>query len=572
MQDSDRNRSGDKTRRQLLTGLSGAGAAGLAGCSGLLGGNSPEENGTDGRDAETQTEEDGTETTTETPPSEPRFEPVSLSLPAETTVDETVSATVSVTNTGGESGTLTGQLQVVEGVSDATEAFELADVAAGESAETTVEFTFELADEYVLEAIDTSGETLAESTVTVGPLTAAVGEPLDLTENLQATLRGVEYYPMFVYDDQSGFTTRTRLLAPAGDRTLTVLRFELENVGTEPARFERRTLAIPDGQVYLNEVGGNLQQLRDVDGGLLGGNGSVRVGAGQRVRGFVLAQTGHEAARAGTTIGYQRDQAQTPPEYEWSIPGQSVAEFEISSAETPDSIVQGSFDGSFTVRNVGEADGTIRGVLERKQVTQGDNGFSTVQRVSTPIPAGESTTIEFSDAYYYDNGLEYRLRPLTERTSVTFTPPEPTIGETVEQAFGAISLGDVTLADELTFEDDRGTYTPTSGQFALVRVTVNWAERADSDTFIGRDSFSIEADGETYQPREAEYTNDFEVFTDPLEGGKYTYLRGPTAGETTGGILLFEVPSSVTSDQITAVWDWNPDFTNQRNRIVWTPA
>jgi|GEM_PF-1538395 len=581
MSRNERNRNADTTRRRLLAGLSGAGVAGLAGCSGVFGGGDGTETDDEAQDDETDSEESGDETGeesetrddgTETPPPEPRFESVSLALPSEATVDATLSATVSVTNTGGVAGTFAGQVRVVEGASDATASFELADVGAGDAAETTVEFTFERADEYVLAVTDSEGETLAEGRVTVGPITAAVGDSLDLTENLRATLRGVEYYPMLVYDDESGFSTRTRLLAPADDRTVALLRFELENVGTESVRFTRDPLVIPDGQLYLNEVGGDLRSIRDVNGGLLGGNGTVTVGAGQRVRGFVLAQTSYEAARNGTTVGYQRDRSQTPPEYEWTVPGQSVAAFEVTDAETPDSVVQGSFDGSFTVRNVGEAAGTLRGVLERKRVDQGDNGFSTVRRVSAEVPGSGSTTVDFSDAFYYDNALEYRLRPFEQRSSVTFTPPEPTMGEAVEQAFGTISLGDVALADEIAFEDDSGTYSPDSGQFALVRVTITWAERADDDTFVGSRSFSIEAGGETYEPREVQYTNDFEVFTDPIDGAKYTYQRGPNAGQTVGGILLFEVPSSVTAENITAVWDWDPDFTPNQNRIVWSPA
>ena len=159
MSRNERNRNADTTRRRLLAGLSGAGVAGLAGCSGVFGGGDGTETDDEAQDDETDSEESGDETGeesetrddgTETPPPEPRFESVSLALPSEATVDATLSATVSVTNTGGVAGTFAGQVRVVEGASDATASFELADVGAGDAAETTVEFTFERADEYVL--------------------------------------------------------------------------------------------------------------------------------------------------------------------------------------------------------------------------------------------------------------------------------------------------------------------------------------------------------------------------------------------------------------------------------------
>jgi len=364
------------------------------------------------------------------------FSEVTLETPSSVTLREELTVTVSATNTGGQPGTYTDTLRLVEGSRDFEQAIEIPEVGPGETGSTEVALTFDYRDRYVF------GLGQADATAPVEPemLRLSRGDSLDVREQLRLTLEGVtfeETLPVRVaergyYVNQSGNGVYR---APADD-VFALLRFSLENTGSEAdslpfASFAGPTDTVVEAISFENDYG--IGSVTYEQRPLITGE-SRQLAPGQTVNGWLLLRVPRDEARDGVSVQYQANTAQTPPEAEFTVTPESdeftFPSFELVDTQIEDATIERETDMQvvFTVRNTGDGPGRFAGVLQNnpeRWLQENTAQSNTFLRTISPGETETFTTIVNDGDTSNDNTYTrtYRFSPFDDTFEVTFREP-----------------------------------------------------------------------------------------------------------------------------------------------------
>lgn len=537
-------------RRKYLLAVGGTGSAGLAGCSAL----------TDGTNSDTGTPRP---TLVDGPA---QFTDFKIETPETATVDTTVEVTVSGFNYGTEPGNFSGVLGTVEGATAVSKPIELTNVKSGKREETTVELSFTASDNYVLGVVDstrretesktlTSLEPKARTQLTVGPKTAAVGESFDLDSGLRVTLTNVTYRQGTYYAYATGFMggeKATSLFSTSSKQILALLRFEVENTGTESASFGPTSFTVSDGALLTDLRGYNLSDTTDIKGTPLR---NTQVDAGQRITGWFLAQVSRNRAKNGVTVGWQRDANKTPPERSWTVESAELPSFSLQNWSVGSKQSPGTYSHHFTVKNTGRVKTRFRGMLDSKSKSDGADAWTPFRKLSGTIAPGKTMTIDIQETNPYLGTNDYRVRPFGPTRSVTIQRPTLSFGEKAVVPNGTIRISKVQTHSSYTTENEwTGTesHTPYNGDkfaFAYVEFVPN---SGDGVNMPDENDFSLKANGSTY----SESGSLEGPITSPIEGRFYyqTFRESDIqAGKPWAGWVSFGVPSGVDASDATIV-------------------
>lgn len=555
-------------RREYLIAFGAAGACGLAGCN-AFGGSTTSSSATP------------RPTLVNGPAQFTNFE---IETAGDTTVDKTVPVTVSAFNYGTQSGDFSGIITAVEGAGRVSKRVELTDVKSGRRAETTVDLSIAIADEYVLGIFNAaamptvtetetwgtetgtrtlSAEPDATTRLAVGPQTAPVGKPFELTSSLRVTLTDVEYRQGVYYHRSLGWGEETTdLYSTSSDKTLALLRFEVENTGSEGVSFGPEPFTVSDGVLYTDIREHSLDSIIDIEGNPFVGTGyqsGVVVKAGQRIRGWFLAHVSKKQAKEGTVIGWQRDAHKTTPERAWTVEPTQLPSFSLEKWSLDTEQVPGKYPHRISIKNAGAAKGTFRGILENKRTDEGQNAWSPFKTFSGSIPPGKSKTFEITSSWPYINSLEYRVRPFDTTRSVTFQIPKLSFGEKVTTPGGAVRVSKVQTSPSYKIEADytdtgTKTYKPEDGAAFVFAYVEFIPGSGDSTLMPNQEHFSLRAKGETY-PESGSLSGPMIA---PVSGRFYekTYDENVIrAGKPWAGWVSFDVPASVNVSDVTVVME-----------------
>lgn len=551
-------------RRKYLLAIGGAGSAGLAGCSAL----------TDGTNSGSGTPKP---TLVDGPA---QFTDFKIETPETATVDTTVQVTVSAFNHGTEPGSFSGVLGTLEGAGSVSNPIELTDVKSGTRSKTTVEISFTAADEYVLGVVDstrrmsetktqTSLEPEATTKLTIGPKTAAVGESLDLDAGLRATLVDVTYRQGVYYEYTTGFMSgekATSLFSTSSKQILALLRFEVENTGTERASFGPSSFTVSEGTLFTDLRGYNLSAVTDIEGAPLL---DTQVDAGQQISGWLLAQVSRNRAKSGVTVGWQRDTNKTPPERSWTVKSSKLPSFSLQNWSVGNKQSPGTYSHQFPVKNTGRVKARFRGILDSKSKSDGPDAWTPFRKLSGTIAPGKTMTVDIQETNLYIGTNDYRVRPFDTTNSVTVQRPALSFGEKAVVPNGTIRISKVqthssyTTENEWTGTESHTLYNGDKFAFAYVEFVPN----NGTPNMPGEDDFSLQANGSTY----SESGSLEGPMTSPIEGRFYyqTYQESDIqVGKPWAGWVSFDVPSGVNASDATIVLE--KEYEDGKTGATWS--
>lgn len=531
-------------RRRTLLSTAGAGlATSLAGCSSD---ETDAENGDESNDGSADLE---------------------VSLEAATAmVDEPVVIAVSVTNSGDAAGSFEDTL-TLEGVVDGSvdrelpavsEPVEIDEVPAGETETAEIEtVAFAYADRYEF-ALENEG---VSKSIEVGPALTTPDESFTLEENLRVSVTDVSLENGVFYRYSTGYyyePDETGLYAPPSGYLLAGFRFEIDNVGTAVAEVPRDAFEISDGDIVEQlPDGAGLSAVETFDGEPFF---DVSLDPGASTDAFLLVQYARDDVRDGVGIDYQRDGQGTLPDARFGLEPDGGSElglpaFELEDVSAPEAVEIGSNPTlEYTVRNTGDAAGTFRGLVERRD---GDE-WTGWEPVAVDVEAGATESVSVESTNTDVAAIDYRLDPFDEERTVSFRPATRTTGEWFTIPRGLeLRVTDYLSTDELVQQYfGETTREPDSGhRFVVVSVDVR---RPSSD--------APEALNESFGPSDARFT--LEIGSDEFGQGMQSddpYLEpveGPSVsdvtvdvGATTTAYTYFEVPETLSLDDALVRWE-----------------
>lgn len=239
-------------------------------------------------------------------------------------------------------------------------------------------------------------------------------------------------------------------------------------------------------------------------------------------------------------LGTQRpDQQNTPP----PTPTPKPVDFELVSFDLPEKVeLDTEVIYEFEVKNTSDRAATFETTVSTKK---GTGDWVEGSKWSGEIPAGESKVFksqEFMPRYLADWVI--RVDKFGEVRSMTVGPATRSIGRYFEVwNETAVSVGGIKFSDKL--EGDEYTYEPDEGM-RFLRILVD-AENGSSEirALPSPSNFDIVAGDRQYEP--ALYQDASEYYS----GGEVQ------PGISRTGYITFQVPTSVTKENATAVWSRN---------------
>jgi len=286
------------------------------------------------------------------------------------------------------------------------------------------------------------------------------------------------------------------------------------------------------------------------------------LGAGESTEAWMIVQYNRETASDGVSLGYQRDDSGTLPEFAWGTSparDESLAlpEFSLTGQETPAKaeVVSGP-EYAFTVANTGDAPGTFRGLVQFR--FGDDDDWTDWKTVRSEIDAGASAEVSVVSEHTDVETVQYRLQPVDERFDVQFTPAQRSRDEVFTTPRGLdIAVTNVQSATEITVDDAFGEETRTASDGQQYVITTIEVTRPDSD--------AAEAlDGGIGDPSNANFWTTTESdryshnYTDPLRepvSGQTVYDISLDPTQTETGYVYHEVPANIALDDVVTRWE-----------------
>lgn len=365
----------------------------------------------------------------------PNFESASLTAPSEVPFGTEFSLTIEANNSGGEGEFTATVVSTSESLS-----FEQdiqATVPSGESIEIETdpisppgvgEYEFKLTDEKEYEIVTEGSEVQSETvvdglsgeidraTVTVVSQAMSPGEAVDIEDGLMLSVGGVEFEKTIYTGSRDDEYPQGVIRAEDGD-VFAMYDVTLENTGENSKIWDPGLVHLPNGEFYdLGNV-----PLYDYEENL-GVNTSVS--SGQTISGYFIVTYDSENIESGLPVEIQTDSETDTPEYSWtfdSVQAGPFPRFEVTDLDVPETASVGEeIDFTVTVSNTGEANGTVRTLLQTTRVAVvGWGGIR--DPISTPavaeeIEAGESRALTVSYSCPVDGEFGFRLYPFEDST------------------------------------------------------------------------------------------------------------------------------------------------------------
>ena len=531
MTDSDQSST---NRRQFLAAGATAGLTLLAGCGSTTGSN----NSTNGTP---------TSTAIPTTSGPARFARAALLGPSTVTLGKPFRLTLEVANVGGETGTLTTNIQVSDGRSDIDQPIERT-IDPGERVKIQTDpVQFDIADSYTFNV----GISKVSHTVSVQPKTAAFGTTFDLSNRLKGTVKSIEFHPSILYSPAS--SDQSYLQKPSSDQLLAVIRADLKNVGSQTTALEG-SFELTNGELRQTLGSNTPLSAAKIDGTPLI---DLELSPRQQRSGWLLGEIPRPKARKAVSIIYQRDTVSTPPEFKWtSTPRQgtrNLPQFTVENFQLPNTAMQGEdATANVTISNEGNSTRTFQGLLETRVGENGD--WRSFAPITTRVRPGQSTQQNVTINSSSNGSVSYRLAPLDRTGSIEYVPPTFAFGESYTTTESVkVTLSDFQAADTVAIEnnypDSNDQVSPPTGEhFVLVNVEATAVGRSEGTPFA--DGFSLRSGSETFE--QASKVN--QSLMTPVEGPLYSGVYDPDEGETFSGYLVFSVPQQVPLGELTVEW------------------
>ena len=547
---TDSNQS-STNRRQFLTAGATAGLALLAGCGSTTGSN----NSTNGTPASTPIP-------TESGPA--RFARAALLGPSQVTLGKPFRLTLDVANIGGETGTLTTNIQVSDGRVNIDQAIERT-IDPGERVKIETDpVQFDIADSYTFNV----GISKVSHTVSVQPKTGDFGTTFDLSDTLKGAVKSIEFRPGILYSPES--SDQSYLQKPSSNRLLAVIRADLKNVGSQTAALEG-TFELTNGELRQTLGSNTLLSAAKINGTPLI---DLELSPRQQRSGWLLGEIPRPKARKTVSVVYQRDTFGTPPELKWtSTPRQGtrdLPQFAVENFQLPETAMQGEdATANVTISNQGNSTRTFQGLLETRVGESGD--WQSFAPITARVRPGQSSQQNVTINSSSNGSVSYRLAPLDKTKTVEYVPPTFAFGESYTTTENVeVTLSDFQAADSVAIEnnypDSNNQVSPPTGErFVLVNVEATAVGRSEGTPFAK--GFSLRSGSKTFEQASAV---DQSLVT-PVEGSLYSGVYDPDEGDMLSGDLVFTVPQQVPLGELTVEWTSTDDSTGGNSETArWT--
>ena len=537
-------------RRRFLAASATAGLAVLAGCGSILGGN--------------DTNASSTTTPIPTTSGPAQFARAALTGPSEIALDKPFRLTLDVANVGGETGTLTTNIQVSEGRSTLSRPVERT-IDPGERVKIQTDpIRFDVADTYTFNV----GISKVSHTVTVQPKTAAFGKTFDLSDALNATVKSIAFHPTILYSPSS--SQQTFLQKAPSNQLLAVVCVDLENIGSQSTALDGE-FDLKNGHLRRTLGTNTPLSAAKIDGTPLT---TLRLSPGQQRSGWLLGEMPHSTARNAVTVIYQRDSSRTPSEIEWiSTPKQGtrdLPQFVVESFQLPKTAEQGQdVTAKVTISNKGNSARTFRGLIEGRAGNGGS--WTGVAPITMRVRPGQSIQREITITSSSNGSVSYRLAPTNRTQTIEYLPPTFAFGESYTTTENVeMTLSDFQSAESIGMEDNlpdsnEQVSPPTGERFVLVNVESAAVGRSEGTPFA--DGFSLRNGSKTFETANAVNQS----LVTPVEGPLYSGVYDPDEGDTFSGYLVFTVPQQVPLGELTVEWTSTDDSTGESGESArWT--
>ncbi|MFC5969790.1 hypothetical protein ACFPYI_00455 [Halomarina salina] len=527
-------------RRRYLAVCGTAAAGLLAGCN-QTGGSSPGNN--------------------ETVEGEAQFNNIIINAPQQAPIGSEVTMTISARNFGGQTGTYEDRIVTSNGDTDFAQDISITDVQSGQTGEVEVNAPVNGAGEYRF----TLEEAEVSATVNVTAEAVEIGKMVDVGNNLQltftdASFRGGVYYR---YVDNVGWTTD--MFAPGeSGRTLAVFKGKMKNTGSQETVIRPERFSVTEGTVFNNLDGKPLSTVESVEGQSLIGS---PIKGGQTVEGWVLASVPkNQVQQNGVGVGWSLNAQGGGPDRVWSFPPRALPtwqQLEFRLSDRPDN---GQITGEITVRNAGQVESTFYGLAEFHY--QGV-GWVPAAYPSGTVAPGATKTFTFDYGWPYIQQMEWRIQPFPDtRRMVEAGPLTLDYGQ---ETYG-IDESTVTVSNPRFMQ--RYSYSATQSSGGENNQVTKQREASGGKKFlfvdvkatVGKeggqvplpDSFVVKAGESNIKPFVGPTpTNPDVSFYSGANGGKQ--------GDTSTGVLVFEVPSSVSRPAV----NYHEEFRELTSDITW---
>jgi len=532
-------------RRKLLRSLGGVSVVGLAGCSSLRG-------------------------VVRTGP--PHFEFVELSGPDTAAVGEGLTLDLSVKNTGGKAGDFSTTLSIGTQNIGVTENVRVEDVPVGE--ERTVEigpFPSFYSGQLTFRITDYG----AVHTVSFTPVQAEIGEEIQLYNGEVAVgFSELEFLDSLFVERVIG---SPYLLPRESGEVLAAAKVLLKDQRTQGAALSREEFELL-GQEPLSPSG--LPNISDVD--ILDGGSIPEVVEGGPQSGWLIFAVARSKLNGEVSLAWDRAASGTP-EVEWIATeppeGLRVPDISTEALSAPEKLEMGaSGEVEITATNTGSGDGLFRDILQRRRAPSEDRdagNWERVERLSEPVPSGQSRQIRIPISHSYVESFEYRLldsaggletvefAPLTIATGTSYTTPD---GQQYTVQSEAISR-------TVTYSTGSGEKEQVQGEFGFVIFRIAAKKmKPDAAGLFGPTSFHLEAGGETYN-NYAPLTLSEIAYVSPVEGRPYSPSISLTeTADEAEGLILFEIPSGIGFDDIKLTLRGPASLAGDEIQVGWVPG
>lgn len=494
-----------------------------------------------------------------------QFNNVLINAPQEAAIDSEVTMTISARNYGGQTGTYTDRLVAVDGDSDFAQDISISDVASGQTGEVEVNAPVRSAGEYRFKLEE--AEVFASVTVTAEAVEP--GQMADVGNNLQLGFQDVSFVEgvYYRYVDRVGYT-KDMFTGSDGKTMLGVFRAKMKNTGSQPTRILPEKFSVTEGTVHATVDGKPLTTVEGIDGKPLLGS---PIESGETVDGWVLASIPRESImNQGVGIGWSlRAGGGGRPDNVWSFPPRALPEFGIIDFNMPDSPQNGRLEGTITVRNIGQTDGTFAGLAE---FNMKGRGWTPAAYPNGDIASGATKTFSFTYSWPFTQETVWRVVPFTEpehRRDITGGSQRLSYGEST----AAVDNSTVTVGNPRFLRSYGFTATESSSNGTSQQVTKQ-REPPQGQKFLFVDVTVTAGSegGQTPQPdtfRAKVGDQTFEQYAGPNptkpDVSLYNGMNNPEAAQEASGVLIFTVPADAQNASV----QYREEFGSLTSDIVW---
>ncbi|MFB6188590.1 MAG: hypothetical protein ABEI57_01785 [Halapricum sp.] len=540
--------------------LAVAGTTALAGCGGNV------EDGSGNATNATTTEQ--IEAADEGPP---YFEQVEIKGPDKATVGEKVGVTVTVANTGGETGTFTTTLKA--GLREIS--VKIPDVKPGTREKTTIgpyyvdeagTLTFKITDYAVSKSIE------------FVPAELAVGETLR-NSTIETTVSDIQFRDSFF----TGSGTDTTLMQAGDGKVYAFAHVETVYRGEDSG-------SVPTADSYQLAGTGTVVKPSSIDSlpvGEVYAPGYESVPSGNRKVGWIPFTVPKDIISDLTVqlnIGSETVDARWELQSTPKLPNPKITDVSVPETVT----LFSDFNATLKVENTGDGSGSAHALV----ALQGNHDWEhdSVTRVNESLEPGETATVNLNlspPGTERDSDEMFRVfingTGESREQTVEVVPPMFSVGETFTTPHGlAVTVQEVQFGDVLKtkavfgdgFSENR---LGENKKWAFVKVS-STNTNTKSQPLAGSSQFDVvssKLDSEPPIEIPSALATEPAEFRGSVSGTTYNPTSSYAKGESVEGWIVFEVPASLSRDELKIYWDaaalGRPEWNDGRAAAYWEP-